>query len=290
VTATGPWGAMRPQTDFARRVMAASPSPISVFDPVLCELVYRWYCPPGGLVFDPFAGGSVRGIVASLLGRQYIGIDVRAEQIEANAIQWDRIKSTPHAGSVLGSTPIEHPAPVWHCGDSRKLAQIVPGIEADLIFSCPPYSDLERYGDDPRDLSTMNWDEFLGAYTQIITTSCALLKPDRFACFVIGDVRDRRTGFLRGLPARTIAAFESAGLGFYNDAVLIPPVGSLPLRAVRPFETARKLGRAHQNVVIFVKGDPKRATEAIGDVETGDPYDDGEPSASPAGSATPVEE
>ena len=26
----------------------------SIFDPVLCELAYRWFCPPGGVVLDPF--------------------------------------------------------------------------------------------------------------------------------------------------------------------------------------------------------------------------------------------
>src|SRR5690242_12336191 len=59
----------------------------SIFDPVLCELAYRWFCPPDGLILDPFAGGSVRGIVASKLGRRYIGIDLSARQIEANRTQ-----------------------------------------------------------------------------------------------------------------------------------------------------------------------------------------------------------
>jgi hypothetical protein len=48
----------------------------SVFDPVLCELVYRWWAPPGGAILDPFAGGSVRGVVAGYLGHQYTGIDL----------------------------------------------------------------------------------------------------------------------------------------------------------------------------------------------------------------------
>lgn len=43
---------------------------VSIFDPVLCELVYRWFSPPAGRVLDPFAGGSVRGIVAAALGRR----------------------------------------------------------------------------------------------------------------------------------------------------------------------------------------------------------------------------
>lgn len=56
----------------------------SVFDPVLCELAYRWFNVPKGNVLDPFAGGSVRGIVASVLGMRYLGVDLRQEQVEAN--------------------------------------------------------------------------------------------------------------------------------------------------------------------------------------------------------------
>ena len=54
-----------------------------MFDPVLCELVYRWFSAPGHLVLDPFAGGSVRGIVAAATGRAYAGIDLRDEQVQA---------------------------------------------------------------------------------------------------------------------------------------------------------------------------------------------------------------
>ena len=59
----------------------------SIFDPVLCELNYRWFCPPGGVILDPFAGGSVRGIVASVLGYRYHGAELRGEQVEANRAQ-----------------------------------------------------------------------------------------------------------------------------------------------------------------------------------------------------------
>lgn len=66
---------------------------VSVFDPVLCELVYRWFCPPGGQVLDFFAGGSVRGIVAAALGAKYTGVDLRAEQVAANETQSDDVKA-----------------------------------------------------------------------------------------------------------------------------------------------------------------------------------------------------
>ncbi len=67
----------------------------------------------------------------------------------------------------------------------------------------------------------------------------------------------------------SVAAFEAAGLKLYNEAVLVTSAGSLPLRAGKPFEKSRKLGKSHQNVLVFVKGDPVAATAAVGPVEFG---------------------
>jgi DNA modification methylase len=226
----------------------------SIFDPVICEIAYRWFCPPGGTVLDPFAGGSVRGIVASRLGRGYLGIELRAEQVAANAGQLD----------LAGD-----PAPRWVCGDSRDLDRVAGDVDADLVFSCPPYWNLERYSDDPADLSTMGVEAFFEAYAEIIAASVARLREDRFAVWVVGDVRDEDGCFVN-LPGRTVEAFEAAGARFYNDAILVTAVGSLPVRAGRQFVASRKLGRTHQNVMVFVKGDPKRATEACGSVEFGE--------------------
>jgi hypothetical protein len=234
--------------------MAAEHTGTSIFDPVLCELVYRWFCPPAGLVLDPFAGGSVRGIVANRLGRRYYGVDLSARQIAANEQQ---------AAALCGE-----PLPQWQCGDSRAaLAQC--DQTADLIFSCPPYFDLERYSDDPRDLSAMAWPEFVDAYRAIIALAAARLADDRFACFVVGDIRDGR-GLYRNLPGITVAAFEAAGLALYNEAILVTAVGSLPIRVRRQFEVSRKLGKTHQNVLVFCKGDPRAATAAVGPCEFGD--------------------
>ena len=59
----------------------------------------------------------------------------------------------------------------------------------------------------------------------------------------------------------------------YNEAVLVTAVGSLPVRVSRQFEIGRKLGKTHQNVLVFCKGDPRKATRACGPVEFGDPAD-----------------
>jgi len=493
---------------------AAVQSGTSIFDPILCELAYRWFCPPGGTVLDPFAGGSVRGVVAAVLGRRYVGIDLSEKQIEANrkqaeaictqraviadpreltpieqvddvwlkrddlfsvagvrggkartcwvlgqgagglvtagsrqspqvnivahiaralgvpcrvhtptgelspevqqAQEWgaevvqhkagynnviiararedaqrlgwteipfgmeceeavtqtrqqaanlpreakrlvvpvgsgmslagvlwglrDHGMDVPVLGVCVGADPtkrldkyappdwremvtlvkspldyhaaapdttlgdvaldeiyeakclpfleagdclwvvgvratsvLDDPLPTWHVGDSRNIASLTERVEADFIFSCPPYADLEVYSDDPADLSTLEYEDFRRDYAAIIAETCKMLKPDRFACFVVGEVRDKKNGHYRDFVGDTVQAFRDAGLAYYNEAILVTQLGSLPLRVGHQFEASRKLGKTHQNVLVFVKGNAKKAVQAIGPVEAGDP-------------------
>jgi 16S rRNA G966 N2-methylase RsmD len=247
-----------------RRKMEAPRAPvgaetgISIFDPVLCEMMYLWFSSVGSSVLDPFAGGSVRGIVAAVLGRRYCGIDLSAEQVEENRKQWVDISNR------LGNNA--HPDPEWIVGDSAKMNDCLDrDRQFDFIFSCPPYGNLEVYSDNPNDLSTMTWQKFLDAYGRIISLSCERLRQDRFACFVVGDFRSP-SGELRSFPSETILAFKAAGLSFWNDAVLLTAVCSLPIRVRAGMEKSRKLGRAHQSVLIFLKGDSQRAMKFLGPI------------------------
>jgi ParB-like nuclease domain len=237
-----------------REVGLVSESGTSIFDPVLCELAYVWFSPVGGLVLDPFAGGSVRGVVASKLGRQYIGHELRQEQVNANREQASEICADDVA------------PPAWVCGDSRTIDRTCSDVRADFVFSCPPYADLEVYSDDPNDLSTFLYEEFKVAYFEIIKKTCSLLKNDCFACFVVGEVRDKKGNYI-DFVGDTVQAFREAGLEYYNEAILVTAVGSLPIRAGKQFSASRKLGKTHQNILIFVKGDGKKAAKACGDVE-----------------------
>jgi len=216
----------------------------SIFDPVLCELAYQWFNVPNGTILDPFAGGSVRGIVASKLGFQYVGNDLSQKQIDANRI---------NAKEVLQDAEIY---PTWTCGDSLKIDTIAKDYKADLVFSCPPYADLEVYSDAKEDISNMPYDEFLKIYREIIRKSCDMLKQDRFAVFVVGDVRDKK-GFYQNFVSDTIKAFIDCGVLLYNEMILVNPVGTLVLRAGRYFSAGRKTGKQHQNVLVFYKGNPK---------------------------------
>lgn len=227
----------------------------SIFDPVLCELCYKWFSFEGAKIIDPFAGGSVRGIVAALTGRHYTGIDLRKEQIEANVEQWNNIRlSYKNAKN-----------PIWINGDSSETIPTLTD-KYDLVFSCPPYADLEVYSDDPADLSNMQYDDFLKAYRNIIKQAADCLKDDRFAIFVVGEVRDKK-GNYRDFVGDTVQAFRDAGLNYYNEGILVTPLSGARFRIGKMFTSGRKLCKTHQNILVFVKGNSKKAASNCGDIE-----------------------
>ena len=209
----------------------------SIFDPALCEVLYHWFVPDGGRILDPFAGGSVRGIVANKLGYKYTGIDIRPEQIESNREQGLEILETNNQ-------------PNWYVGDSNVVLNDMTG-PFDFVFSCPPYTDLEVYSDLDGDISNMKYNDFLIAYREIIDKSCRLLTDGGFACFVVGEVRNKKGNYIGFVPD-TIAAFRDAGLDFYNEAILLNVIASAAMRADGNMKS-KKLVKVHQNVLIFRK-------------------------------------
>ena len=230
----------------------------SIFDPVICELAYKWFCIEKGKIYDCFAGGSVRGIVASKLGYNYHGIDLRQEQIDANIQNANDIGVNPN----------------WYCDDSLNADKYIDDNSCDMIFSCPPYADLEVYSDDPRDISNMDYDEFCKVYAEIIAIACRKLKQDRFAVFVVGDVRDKK-GFYRNFVDYTKRCFNQNGLLTYNELILIEQVGTGGLRA-NNYMKNRKVIKTHQNVLVFYKGNPKSIKSNYPEIEIDDSIFDDE--------------
>lgn len=138
----------------------------------------------------------------------------------------------------------------------QNAYSVVSGVKLkpsyDIIFSCPPYADLEVYSDLKGDISNKPYDEFLKLYRDIITKSVRLLKGGGYAIFVVGDIRDKR-GYYRDFVSHTKKAFIDAGAGLYNEAILLQPLGTAMLRCAKIFEAGGKLTKVHENILIFKK-------------------------------------
>lgn len=206
----------------------------SIFDPVLCEILISWFSSRDSKIIDPFAGGSVRGIVSTFLGREYFGVDLRQEQIDANENNFKEIKDST---VDINGNPINHPH--WFMGDSCNIDNIITENSFDFLLTCPPYADLEQYSDDPKDLSNMTYDDFLKAYELILSKSISKLKDNAFGAIIVGDVRDKK-GFYRGFIEDTKDIFKKYGMKLYNEFVLLEAYGTAALRAGNTFRGGAK--------------------------------------------------
>jgi len=211
----------------------------SVFDPALTELMYRWFCPVNGKILDPFAGGPVRGIVANYLDYYYTGIELSHDQVDYNR------------KNALDVLPVNN-QPNWYGGDSDQILNDRFIHDFDMIFSCPPYLDLEIYSNNINDLSNMTDRDFIKKYNSIIKKSCSKLKKDGYAVFVVGDVRGKKTGFYKDFITITKNAFYNAGMGLYNEMILLENgLNTAAMRCAKTFKSGKKLTKVHQNVLVF---------------------------------------
>ena len=103
----------------------------SNFDPVLAEIMMRWFCPPGGKILDPFGGEQTKGVVAGHLGMNYHACEFRQEQVDVNV-------------RACAAYPTVH----YASGDSESIDEKISERDFDLCFTSPPYYDLEVYSKD----------------------------------------------------------------------------------------------------------------------------------------------
>jgi len=222
---------------------------VSILDAVLAELICKWFGKKKFNVFDCFAGDTVFGYVAGSANMNFTGIELRKEQAKLNN---ERVKKANLSAIYIND-------------DALNMDNHIEDNSMDLFFSCPPYADLEVYSDDPKDLSNMSHDNFFDIYKKCLINTYKKLKKNRFAVIVISEVRNK-TGEYIGLVPSTINFMEGVGFKYWNELILVNSAGTLPLRASKPMNKNRKIGRMHQNVLVFFKGDAENITTDFGDV------------------------
>jgi DNA modification methylase len=218
----------------------------SKLDAALCAVMYRWFMPHNGKrILNPTCGEATSGYVAALMGYEFIGIDVREEQVI-------------HNNEAIKLFGLENLAKFVHA-DSRYLTlETIGGHPVDLVFYSPPYYGVERYSEDSDDLSTIeDYEEFMDGLSKIMASANSVLSNNRFYVMVVGDVRELKgpqRGKLINFCGDIVDIAENLGLTFYNDLVYAESYGTAPFRARKTFAT-RKVVRVHQRILVFYKGD-----------------------------------
>jgi hypothetical protein len=214
----------------------------SIFPGVLME----WEClrrlgdlgDPPARIIDPCAGGAVRGFVATVMGYEYHGIDISADQIGENLALCEDWPRKPH----------------YYVGDGTKLGDHVDG-EFDLLFTCPPYWNKEMYSGCDGDLSACEtYDEFLEKMGQMARAARPLMKAGAFVCLVLGHVRDQSgkppSRYLY-IPAHVAECFEDAGFQMHQEIIIRGPDGSAAANAGALWTPYKYLVPVHQTMLVL---------------------------------------
>lgn len=222
---------------------------VSILDPVMAEIVCRWFGQENGTAFDCFAGDSVFGFVAAHLGNDFTGIELRDKQAALNNERVEGMKAR------------------YICDDGQNVAQHIEPESQDLLFSCPPYFDLEKYSDLPNDASNQgSYEDFIKILENAFTGAVSCLKQNRFAAICVGDVRDKNTGFYYDFCGDIKRIFKQNGMRLYNEIILVEQTASTALRASR-YMDSRKVAKTHQHLLVFFKGDPKKIKKEFPKIE-----------------------
>ena len=222
---------------------------VSILDPVMAEIVCRWFGLKDGRAFDCFAGDSVFGFVLAYLGNDFTGVELRQQQADLNN---ERVADMTAR---------------YICDDGQNVAQHLEPESQDLLFSCPPYFDLEVYSDLPNDASNQgSYEDFIQILKNAFTGAVGCLKQNRFAAICVGDVRDKKTGFYYDFCGDIKRIFKEAGMKLYNEIILVEQTASTALRAARYMEN-RKVAKTHQHLLVFFKGDPKKIKSEFPKIE-----------------------
>ncbi len=214
---------------------------VSIFDPVLSEICCKWFTPyEGAKMFDCFAGDTQKGLVFGMCGYEFTGVELRQEQVDIN-------------NRVIADRGL----PVRYiCDDGQNVAKYFEPESQDMLFSCPPYYNLEVYSDLENDASNQGtYEEFIAILRNAYTSALTCLKDDRFAVIVVGDVRNKANGAYYDFVGDIKRIFRDAGAHLYNEIILVEMSSSAALRAAKSMES-RKVCKTHQNVLVFYKGDP----------------------------------
>lgn len=207
----------------------------SVFPAPLMEMIIARYGGlPGSHILDAFAGGPPRGLVSCIMGHRYTGFEIRQEQIEENEALLKKLK-------LKGARYVQ--------SDGRFLDI---DDQFDCAITCPPYYDLEVYSDLPEDISTLdNYAAFNASCWLCAQAHYERLKPGAFACWVVGNFRDKR-GELMDFPGDTIINFKEAGFIFWQDIILSKNFASAAVRAGNAWRGTKLVPR-HERLLVFRK-------------------------------------
>jgi len=221
---------------------------MSEFHAGMAENIIRYWSLPGARIVDPFAGRATRAVVSTKLGREYYGYEIAPNTHRRVLEHFEKLGINPN----------------FYLSDGVALKE-TPNNFSDLIFTCPPYYNIEEYESVEGQLSDCeSYDSFMEFVGKCAENCFRVAKSGSFCVWVVADFR--RGGKLIDFHGDTIQSFKKVGFN-YHDIIIMENLS--PFAALSAVQSAYKryAPKTHEYVVIFRKpGEyivPEYCTETV---------------------------
>ena len=206
----------------------------SEFHAGLTEDIIHYWSTLDSVVVDPFAGRLTRAFVTSELGRKYYGYDISPTTVE-------RVKSHLQKHNVDATIYNE---------DGCEMKS-TPDNFADLVMTCPPYHQLEKYESADGQLSDIkDYETFLQRIKTCTKNIERVLKPGGFVVWVCGDWRDGID--FRSFHTDTIQMFKEVGLK-HHDLIVMKNKSPFAGLQIGKVAAKRYTSKVHEYILVFRK-------------------------------------
>lgn len=151
------------------------------FIPQIPRQMMRRYTKKGDWVLDPFAGSGTTLIEGQRLGRNTIGVELQQRMVDqVRALVGAEPNQCQVVTQVVAGDSTQTDFRALLAGHGRSSAQ--------LVMLHPPYFDIIRFSDDPRDLSNAaSVEAFIAMIGRVVDQVAPVLERGRYLVLVIGD-------------------------------------------------------------------------------------------------------
>tara|TARA_Y100000310_G_C20513844_1_gene730196 strand:- start:160 stop:996 length:837 start_codon:yes stop_codon:yes gene_type:complete len=220
---------------------------ISEFNPDLATNIIKYWSNQNDLIIDPFSGRATRGVVAKKLGRKYIGFDVSPKVCEIVNNRDNQPQQTIFQESntikIINS-------------DGCEMKEL-PDNYADMIFTCPPYWNIEDYNklyeeNIPTQLSDIkDYKMFLDKLKLCAKNCHRVLKDQKYCVWVVNDFRKDKKMYV--FHSDLIQIMKENGLPLWDIVI-----NELNCNVTGRVTQSERLGytvKKHEYVLVFKKTD-----------------------------------
>lgn len=151
------------------------------FIPQIPYQLIKRYTKIGEVIFDPFIGSGTTSFEAERLSRKFIGIDIQPDLIQ-------KLNNQLTTSNYLYEYICADSSQVETYEKVRAVLKKHNQTSVHLAILHPPYFDIIKFSDNPRDLSmASSLEQFIDLFTDTLRLTISILEKKRYLAIVIGD-------------------------------------------------------------------------------------------------------